>query len=230
VTACKQYEPDENMEEMPILSAFLSHASLESGESQADDYEEAVQLMTLHSAKGLEFPLVFMVGVEEGMFPSQQSADAPERLEEERRLAYVGMTRARQRLFITYAEVRRMYGQEHRHRPSRFIAEIPEECLYHVKLTTSVSQPAYRSSSSSYGSSTGYGSGSSYSSQPKAATNHVKFTGTGFSLGQRVMHAKFGEGTVLNCEGDGEHARIQVNFDQFGAKWLVTTYAKLTAV
>ncbi|GAB3001425.1 DNA helicase II [Psychrosphaera aestuarii] len=230
VTACKQYEPDENMEEMPILSAFLSHASLESGESQADDYEEAVQLMTLHSAKGLEFPLVFMVGVEEGMFPSQQSADAPERLEEERRLAYVGMTRARQRLFITYAEVRRMYGQEHHHRPSRFISEIPEECLYHVKLTTSVSQPAYRSSSSSYGSSTGYGSGSGYSPKPKAATSHIKFTGTGFSLGQRVVHAKFGEGTVLNCEGDGEHARIQVNFDQFGAKWLVTTYAKLTAI
>ncbi len=225
VTACKQYEPDENMEEIPILSAFLSHASLESGESQADDYEEAVQLMTLHSAKGLEFPLVFMVGVEEGMFPSQQSSDAPERLEEERRLAYVGMTRARERLFITHAETRRMYGQEHHHRPSRFIAEIPNECIYHVKLTTAVQKPAYRSSSSSYGSSTGYGSGSSHKS-----TSHIKFTGTGFSLGQRVMHAKFGEGTVLNCEGDGDNARIQVNFDQFGAKWLVTTYAKLTAV
>lgn len=235
VTACKQYEPDENMEEMPILSAFLSHASLESGESQADDYEDAVQLMTLHSAKGLEFPLVFLVGVEEGMFPSQQSADAPDRLEEERRLAYVGMTRARQRLFITYAETRRMYGQEHHHRPSRFISEIPEECLYQVKLTTQARQPAYRSSSSGYGSSMGYGSGMSSSSNgsrgySSSTASHVKFSGSEFSLGQRVSHAKFGEGTVLNCEGDADNARIQVNFDQFGAKWLVTTYAKLTAI
>ena len=235
VTACRQFEPDENMEEMPILSAFLSHASLESGESQADAFEDAVQLMTLHSAKGLEFPLVFLAGVEEGMFPSQQSADAPERLEEERRLAYVGMTRAMQRLFITYAETRRMYGQEHYHRPSRFIAEMPKECVYEVKLSTQVSRPSY--SSSSYGSSTGYsgfsgarnkssGGGSGFGQ----SASHVKFSGSAFSLGQRVNHGKFGEGTVLNCEGDGDNARIQVNFDDFGAKWLVTTYAKLTAI
>ncbi len=259
VSACKDYEPDENMQEMPILAAFLSHASLESGESQADAYEDAVQLMTLHSAKGLEFPLVFLAGVEEGMFPSQQSADAPERLEEERRLAYVGMTRAKQRLFMTHAETRRMYGQELYHRPSRFIAEIPKECLYEVKLSTQVSRPSYGqgngysegssysqnggySSSSSYGSSTGHGGYQGNRNKSKSnnsdsfgggfgqASSHLKFSESVFSLGQRVSHAKFGEGTVLNCEGDGDNARIQVNFDQFGAKWLVTTYAKLTAI
>lgn len=223
VTACRQFEPDENMIEMPLLDAFLSHASLESGESQADQFEDSVQLMTLHSAKGLEFPLVFLTGVEEGMFPSQQSSDAPDRLEEERRLAYVGMTRAMQRLFITYAETRRMYGQEHYHRPSRFISEIPAECLYEVKLSTQVSRPAY---------SSGYSSErlSAKSSSFGMSSSHAKFSGSAFNLGQRVMHAKFGEGTVLNCEGDGDAARIQVNFDQFGAKWLVTTYAKLTAI
>jgi DNA helicase-2/ATP-dependent DNA helicase PcrA len=231
VTACRQYEPDENMEEIPILAAFLSHASLESGESQADDFEDAVQLMTLHSAKGLEFPLVFLAGVEEGMFPSQQSADAPDRLEEERRLAYVGMTRAMQRLFITYAETRRMYGQEHYHRPSRFIGEMPSECVYEVKLSSQVARSSASSSSSSYGSSTGYGGfQSGRKSSFGASASHVKFSESAFSLGQRVSHAKFGEGTVLNCEGDGDAARIQVNFDQFGAKWLVTTYAKLTAI
>lgn len=248
VTACRQFEPDENMQEMPLLAAFLSHASLESGESQADAFEDAVQLMTLHSAKGLEFPLVFLVGVEEGMFPSQQSADAPDRLEEERRLAYVGMTRAKQRLFITYAESRRMYGQEHYHRPSRFISEMPSECIYEVKLSTAPARPSqssyggsnsgsYGSSynkSSSYGSSMGYGSGMSKSRQESSgfgqSASHIKFSESAFSLGQRVSHAKFGEGTVLNCEGSGESARIQVNFDQFGAKWLVTTYAKLTKI
>ena len=236
VTACRQFEPDENMEEMPILAAFLSHASLESGESQADAFEDAVQLMTLHSAKGLEFKLVFLVGVEEGMFPSQQSADAPDRLEEERRLAYVGMTRAMERLFITYAETRRMYGQEHYHRPSRFISEIPDECVYEVKLSSTTSRPSsqgqYRSGSQ-YGSSMGYGSGMGKSANNSGfghSASHMKFETSAFNLGQRVSHKKFGEGTVLNCEGDGDNARIQVNFDQFGAKWLVTTYAKLEKI
>ncbi|MFT6529319.1 MAG: DNA helicase-2/ATP-dependent DNA helicase PcrA [Psychrosphaera sp.] len=263
VSACKDYEPDENMQEMPMLAAFLSHASLESGDSQADAYEDAVQLMTLHSAKGLEFPLVFMAGVEEGMFPSQQSSDAPERLEEERRLAYVGMTRAKERLFITHAETRRLYGQELYHRPSRFIAEIPKECIYEVKLSTQVSRPqsgysggyggkssygeqstysqnSGYSASNSSGSSTGHGgyqgernkskSSNNFGSGFGQASSHLKFSESLLSLGQRVSHAKFGEGTVLNCEGDGDNSRIQVNFDQFGAKWLVTTYAKLTAI
>ncbi len=129
VTATRQFEKPEEAQEMTMLTAFLTHAALEAGEGQADEHDDAVQLMTLHSAKGLEFPLVFMVGVEEGMFPSQMSAEEAGRLEEERRLCYVGMTRAMQKLYITYAEMRRLYGQDKYHKPSRFIRELPEGCL-----------------------------------------------------------------------------------------------------
>ncbi len=134
VTATRQFEKPEEAEEMSLLTAFLTHAALEAGEGQADEFEDAVQLMTLHSAKGLEFPLVFMVGVEEGMFPSQMSAEEAGRLEEERRLCYVGMTRAMQKLYITYAEMRRLYGQDKYHKPSRFIRELPETCLDEVRM------------------------------------------------------------------------------------------------
>ncbi len=129
VTATRQFEKPEEAQDMTMLTAFLTHAALEAGEGQADEHDDAVQLMTLHSAKGLEFPLVFMVGVEEGMFPSQMSAEEAGRLEEERRLCYVGMTRAMQKLYITYAEMRRLYGQDKYHKPSRFIRELPEGCL-----------------------------------------------------------------------------------------------------
>ncbi|OKA69755.1 DNA helicase II, partial [Vibrio parahaemolyticus] len=142
VTATRQFEKPEEAEEMSLLTAFLTHAALEAGEGQADEFEDAVQLMTLHSAKGLEFPLVFMVGVEEGMFPSQMSAEEAGRLEEERRLCYVGMTRAMQKLYITYAEMRRLYGQDKYHKPSRFIRELPETCLDEVRMKAQVSRPA----------------------------------------------------------------------------------------
>ncbi|MCV5836315.1 ATP-binding domain-containing protein, partial [Escherichia coli] len=135
----RQFEKPEEAEEMSLLTAFLTHAALEAGEGQADEFEDAVQLMTLHSAKGLEFPLVFMVGVEEGMFPSQMSAEEAGRLEEERRLCYVGMTRAMQKLYITYAEMRRLYGQDKYHKPSRFIRELPETCLDEVRMKAQVS-------------------------------------------------------------------------------------------
>ncbi len=134
VTATRQFEKPEEAQEMTMLTAFLTHAALEAGEGQADEHDDAVQLMTLHSAKGLEFPLVFMVGVEEGMFPSQMSAEEAGRLEEERRLCYVGMTRAMQKLYITYAEMRRLYGQDKYHKPSRFIRELPEGCLDEVRM------------------------------------------------------------------------------------------------
>ena len=167
--------------------------------------------MTLHSAKGLEFPLVCMVGVEEGMFPSQQSSEESGRLEEERRLCYVGMTRAMQKLYMTHAESRRLYGQEMRHRPSRFLKELPSECLEEVRLRTQVSW-----------------------AQPVAKSNRFNnefaqesFDSTGFRLGQRVLHSKFGEGTVLNYEGICPQSRIQVNFDELGSKWLVVAYARL---
>lgn len=130
VTATRQFEKPEEAQEMTMLTAFLTHAALEAGEGQADEHDDAVQLMTLHSAKGLEFPLVFMVGVEEGMFPSQMSAEEAGRLEEERRLCYVGMTRAMQKLYITYAEMRRLYGQDKYHKPSRFIRELPDWMKY----------------------------------------------------------------------------------------------------
>jgi len=208
VTATRQFEKPEEAEEMSLLTAFLTHAALEAGEGQADEFEDAVQLMTLHSAKGLEFPLVFMVGVEEGMFPSQMSAEEAGRLEEERRLCYVGMTRAMQKLYITYAEMRRLYGQDKYHKPSRFIRELPETCLDEVRMKAQVSRP----------------SSSGRFSQTAVKEN---FNETGFSLGSRVMHPKFGEGTIINFEGSGPQSRVQIAFNGEGIKWLVTAYAKL---
>ncbi|EHR0229143.1 DNA helicase II [Vibrio parahaemolyticus] len=208
VTATRQFEKPEEAEEMSLLTAFLTHAALEAGEGQADEFEDAVQLMTLHSAKGLEFPLVFMVGVEEGMFPSQMSAEEAGRLEEERRLCYVGMTRAMQKLYITYAEMRRLYGQDKYHKPSRFIRELPETCLDEVRMKAQVSRPA---------------------SSGRFSQTAVKetFNETGFSLGSRVMHPKFGEGTIINFEGSGPQSRVQIAFNGEGIKWLVTAYARL---
>ncbi|CAM3985441.1 DNA helicase II [Vibrio aerogenes CECT 7868] len=211
VTATRQFEKPEEAEEMSMLVAFLTHAALESGEGQADEFEDAVQLMTLHSAKGLEFPLVFMVGVEEGMFPSLMSAEEAGRLEEERRLCYVGMTRAMQKLYITYAEMRRLYGQDKYHKPSRFIRELPEKCLDEVRMKAQVSRPA---------------------SHGRFSQKTVKenFNETGFSLGNRVKHPKFGEGTIINFEGAGPQSRVQVAFNGEGIKWLVTAYAKLELI
>ncbi|MCF2947284.1 DNA helicase II [Paraglaciecola aquimarina] len=210
VTACKQFVVPEEADNMTPLSAFLAHASLEAGDTQADSHQDAVQMMTIHSAKGLEFPLVFLVGVEEGMFPSQMSNEEPGKIEEERRLCYVGMTRAMQKLYITYAENRRLYGQEKYHTPSRFIKEIPNECIEEVRLRTTITRPVQ--------------------TRFTPPTGHTSFEATGFQLGERVAHPKFAEGTVLNYEGSGEHARVQINFDEFGTKWLVMSFAKLTKV
>ncbi|MGO1247469.1 MAG: DNA helicase II [Oceanisphaera sp.] len=210
VSATRQFTPAED-DDMSLLSAFLSHAALEAGEGQADKFTDAVQLMTLHSAKGLEFPLVFMVGVEEGMFPSQQSAEESQRLEEERRLAYVGITRAMSKLYISHAETRRLYGKEMFHRPSRFIKELPNDCLDEVRLKATVTRAMPNG---------------------RFSQDRVQdtFNETGFKLGQRVSHPKFGEGVVLNYEGAGNHSRVQVNFEGSGSKWLVTAYARLEAL
>ena len=210
ITACQNFD-SVLQEEMSPLAAFLSQAALEAGEYQAEEHSDAVQLMTLHSAKGLEFPLVFMCGLEEGMFPSQQSGDDPTRLEEERRLCYVGMTRAMQKLYLCHAQSRRLYGQEQYPKPSRFLREIPAECVEEIRLKTQISQPAQMNRFSH-------------------AASHSAFENTGFKLGQRVLHEKFGEGTVLNYEGSGPQSRIQVNFDQLGSKWLMTAYARLEAI
>ncbi|MDK1289150.1 DNA helicase II [Pseudoalteromonas umbrosa] len=211
INACGQFELPVEEEFSSPLQGFLAYTSLESGEGQADEHEDAVQMMTLHSAKGLEFPLVFMVGVEEGMFPSQQSHEESGRLEEERRLCYVGMTRAMQKLYISHAESRRLYGQEKYHSPSRFLRELPEDCTEEIRIKTQVSRPAATNRFS-------------------ASVSHAAFEDSDFNLGQRVLHAKFGAGTVLNYEGVGAQSRIQVNFDDVGTKWLVTAYARLQAI
>ncbi len=206
VNAARQFEFDEELHQgMDSLSAFLAHAALEAGEGQADEWEDSVQLMTLHSAKGLEFPLVFICGMEEGLFPHKMSMDEPGRLEEERRLAYVGMTRAMRRLYLTYAEVRRLYGQESSTRPSRFLIEVPPEYTETIRLRG------------------GVGLAGTPVAGPAADTG-------GLRLGQRVLHAKFGEGVVLAAEGSGAQARVQVNFDLAGTKWLMLAYANLQQI
>jgi DNA helicase-2/ATP-dependent DNA helicase PcrA len=211
VTACQTFEADPELEEEQTkLTSFLTHAALEAGESQADDYEPAVQLMTMHSAKGLEFPLVFIAGLEEGMFPSQKSVEEIGRLEEERRLCYVGMTRAMNKLYLCHAESRRLYGQEKFHKASRFLRELPEECTEEIRLQNQVTKPSTKGKFSS-------------------TFTLDTFENTGFKLGQSVVHAKFGEGVVLNYEGSGAQSRIQVNFADVGSKWLVVAYANLQA-
>lgn len=195
------------------LASFLSHAALEAGEGQAESWEDCVQLMTLHSAKGLEFPLVFIVGMEEGLFPHQRSVeDSGGRLEEERRLAYVGVTRAREKLFLTHAEQRRMYGSESNFcRPSRFLRELPTELLEEIRPRLHTRQPYVAA-------------GSRPASRGQGASELP------FRLGDSVRHRKFGDGTVINFEGGGEHTRVLVNFAAEGPKWLVLAYAKLEAV
>ena len=179
---------------------------LESGETQAGADQEAVQLMTLHSAKGLEFPLVFVCGLEEGLFPHQRSIDDVGGLEEERRLCYVGLTRAQRRLYLTHAEQRRLYGSYRFTTPSRFIREIPRELLQDMGQRMSVSRPIYRRDRNREG---------------------LPQDDAPMRLGQHVRHARFGEGVVLASEGSGSHARVQVNFETAGTKWLVLAYANL---
>ncbi|MEJ2791447.1 MULTISPECIES: DNA helicase II [unclassified Pseudoxanthomonas] len=203
---------DENGSEgMSELVAFLSYAALEAGEGQVEAGEDGVQLMTLHSAKGLEFPLVFLAGLEEGLFPSNRSLDESGRLEEERRLAYVGITRARQKLVLSFAEARRLHGQDMYGIPSRFLREIPANLLNEVRPRVQVSRPA-----------SGFAT--------RATPGHASLETPGLKLGQTVTHAKFGHGVVTDYEGSGAHARVQVNFDSEGSKWLVLAYANLQAV
>ncbi len=192
------------------LQAFLAHAALEAGEAQGEVGQACVQLMTLHSAKGLEFPIVFLVGLEEGLFPSQRSTEDASRLEEERRLAYVGITRARTRLILTYAESRRMHGTEMLARPSRFLAELPQSLLEEVRPRAKITRPVY---------------------VPRDWGHKTLIEESlPVKLGQRVRHAHFGEGVVVSAEGAGAHTRIQVNFADVGPKWLVAAYANLTAL
>ncbi|GGJ96700.1 DNA helicase II [Luteimonas terricola] len=200
---------DDETAALSELVAFLAYAALEAGEGQAQAGEDGVQLMTLHSAKGLEFPLVFLAGLEEGLFPNARSIDESGRLEEERRLAYVGITRARQKLVLSHAETRRLHGQDMYGMPSRFLREIPPALLNDVRPKVQVSRPRYQPT-------------------PRRDYGHAVVDDTpGIAVGQGVVHASFGSGVVTDIEGAGAHARVQVNFDDAGSKWLVLAYAKL---
>ncbi len=207
INAAKQfrYEQDEE-DELPLLVAFLAHASLEAGEMQGEEHDRCVRMMTLHAAKGLEFPVVFLVGMEEGLFPGRQSMEEPGRLEEERRLCYVGMTRAMEKLVMSYAEIRRQYGREEYHRPSRFLSELPTDLLDEVRPKARFQAPVTKSS------------------LPSAMDD------SGFRLGESVSHSKFGQGVILAVEGGGAHTRVQVRFAEQGSKWLVLAYANLSKV
>ncbi len=191
-----------------ITEQFLSNVSLDAGDRQADEFDDAVQLMTLHSAKGLEFPLVFMTGLEETLFPHGRSMESPDLLEEERRLCYVGITRAMKKLYLTYAESRRLHGNDIFNPPSRFIKEIPSECIMEIRPKASVTMPYSRNES-----------------KPIDFEDQI-----GIALGQKVQHPKFGQGIVLNYEGAGESARVQVNFETAGTKWLVLSFANLEVI
>jgi len=197
-------DDDSNLD---VLDEFLAHAALEAGEGQADNDTDSVQLMTLHSAKGLEFPVVFMAGMEQGLFPHQRSAEDPARMEEERRLCYVGITRAEKKLYLSMAEQRRMHGRDQYNPPSKFVSELPPDLLEEIRPRMQVSLPVHQSRHT----------------RPVLEEDH----GTGLQVGQTVRHGKFGMGIVLDQEGRGKQARVQVNFEDAGSKWLVLAYANL---
>ena len=202
VSAARGFTPEGS--ELAPLEAFLAHAALEAGEGQADEWEDCVQMMTLHSAKGLEFPVVFLAGLEEGLFPHQRSAGDLVGLEEERRLCYVGMTRAMRQLYLSYAEQRRLHGVDSYGQASRFVREIPEGLIEEVRPRVQVSRPL--------------AVGRFRAEEPEVG---------GVRLGARVRQGKFGDGVILNVEGSGAHARVQVNFERQGTKWLMVQYANL---
>jgi DNA helicase-2/ATP-dependent DNA helicase PcrA len=206
-------------EDEDSLTAFLTHAALESGDNQAQEGQDAVQLMTVHSAKGLEFNHVFITGLEDGLFPHENSIMEKDGLDEERRLMYVAITRARQRLYLSFAQTRMLHGQTRYNMKSRFFDELPDAVLKWLTPQISarrgnlwqgdddfaaVSRPAY--------------------AKAKAAQD------SGYRIGQNVAHAKFGAGVIVNSEGSGQDARVQVNFGRNGMKWLALAYAKLDPV
>ena len=223
VNACSNFDAQEliadedegiDLTSNSFLKAFLDQASLDAGDTQASENDDAVQLMTLHSAKGLEFPLVFLAGMEEGLFPHKMSMDNIAGLEEERRLCYVGITRAKEKLYLSYAESRRLHGDVTLCRPSRFIKEIPSSLIDEIRLKSTIKRMGSQNSTTS----------------GNQVRGHIDIPKTELSLGQRVLHGKFGEGVVLNYEGQGSNARVQVNFDSKGSKWLVLSYANLRVI
>jgi DNA helicase-2/ATP-dependent DNA helicase PcrA len=208
VSAARGFEPDganTDDESLPPLEAFLAHAVLESGEGQAEAWEDCIQMMTLHTAKGLEFPVVFLCGLEDGLFPHQRSLNDPDGLEEERRLCYVGTTRAMRQLYMTYADQRRLHGQDNYGTPSRFISEIPEDLIEEVRPRIQISRPVA-------------------AGRFRAPVDELA---PGVKLGARVRHKKFGEGVILKVEGQGPQANIQVNFASLGVKIMMLEYLEV---
>jgi DNA helicase II / ATP-dependent DNA helicase PcrA len=256
VSAARGYHSEETDEGMSELDAFLAHAVLESGEGQAGEWEDCVQMMTLHTAKGLEFPLVLLAGLEDGLFPHQRSINDIGGIEEERRLAYVGVTRAMRRLYLSYAEQRRLHGVDQFGTPSRFIAEIPPELIEEVRPRVQVSRPLSSPGSSGGGwgvRDTYGGGGSSWNTNERRGAGGTGGTafgrssataaparqspamvepdnGTGLKLGQRVRHARFGDGVVLRIDGTDQQAQIEVNFERGGRKVLMAAFAKLSPI
>ncbi|MGH8170011.1 MAG: DNA helicase II [Steroidobacteraceae bacterium] len=216
VSAARSFVSESADLELPPLQAFLAHAALESGERQSDAGADSVQMMTLHMAKGLEFTCVFLCGLEEGLFPHNRCMADLEALEEERRLCYVGMTRAMKHLYLSYAEQRRLHGMDTHPAPSRFIKEVPGDIVAEVRPRLQVSRAV----------------ATAHARREQPAVPSFRFRNEepplpGMRLGARVRHGKFGEGVVLNVEGSGPHARVQVSFEQQGTKWLMAQYANL---
>ncbi|MEM9601583.1 MAG: DNA helicase II [Pseudomonadota bacterium] len=209
VGAARVFSPDSDaIEALSPLEMFLAQAALDAGDAQGEAWEDCVQLMTLHSAKGLEYPVVFMVGMEEGLFPHQRTLEDPSQLEEERRIAYVGITRAREKLYLCQAENRRLHGRELFTVCSRFVGELPGELIDEIRPQVQVTRPVYQ--------------------HPERVTPSFLEEQTPYAIGQRVLHNTFGEGVVTGCEGQGKNMRMQVNFEAEGQKWLVLAYANLT--
>ena len=215
ISATKNFEQSvsDSKKNIEIAEDYLDMISLDSGDRQASEHDDAAQLMTLHSAKGLEFKLVIMTGLEESLFPHGRSMDSISQLEEERRLCYVGITRAMQKLYITYAESRRLHGADTFNPPSRFIKEIPANFMDEIRPRAQTT--------------------TAYTRRDFASAKETKYKvedEIGYALGQKVLHPSFGEGIVLNYEGTGEAARVQINFDGSGTKWLVLSFAKLEKI
>ena len=205
ISAAQEFLNADIDENETIIDAFLTHTSLESGEGQGSDWDECIQMMTLHSSKGLEFPIVFLVGLEENLFPSRMSIEE-DNLEEERRLCYVGITRARQKLYMAHAQMRRQYGSENYCMPSRFLSEIPKDVVEEIGFN------------------------------PKNFFNRSKIQDKKNAykensiMGKRVLHKKFGEGIVISSEGSDSNTRVQVSFDEVGIKWLILAVANLEII
>ncbi len=234
ITPLAQAPDAETGEIMSPLAAFLTHASLEAGDNQAQAGQDAIQLMTVHSAKGLEFDCVFITGLEEGLFPHENSAADPDGLEEERRLMYVAITRARKRLYLSFSQTRMLHGQTRYNVKSRFLDELPEAAL---KWITPRNQGFGSGFQREYQAAWARGAGlnsivgaGNVNGMPSAPAIVPKAPGHGLRSGQSVFHTKFGEGVIVTLEGSGVDARAQVNFGRHGMKWLALAVAKLTPI